>query len=280
MAEVAAGLVARFGFGGSAATGGGGFGNVGGTGKKYNLTATISARNAFNHVNFGTAERHDQFALLRRIDHAGGADPAAVVRAADSEASGSGGRQSKDRDAGCDLRSDIGAWAREEVRLEKTRQIRYQLILHPPFSFQCEFDRMTRPARNLLASRLQIRGAEASEMLHWSLIFLVIAIIAGILGFTGIAGAAMGIAKFLFFLFLVIWLIVFFVGSGKQFKRFVVEAPRRAGRFMDETPSQRRTRAVQSVDASASGRYHCGRKGSIPGGTGRLRSAVPDGGRP
>jgi hypothetical protein len=26
---------------------------VGGTGKKYNLTATISARNAFNHVNFG-----------------------------------------------------------------------------------------------------------------------------------------------------------------------------------------------------------------------------------
>jgi hypothetical protein len=31
----------------------GGFGNVGGTGKKYNLTATISARNAFNHVNWG-----------------------------------------------------------------------------------------------------------------------------------------------------------------------------------------------------------------------------------
>jgi uncharacterized membrane protein YtjA (UPF0391 family) len=50
-----------------------------------------------------------------------------------------------------------------------------------------------------------------SEMLHWSLIFLVIAIIAGILGFTGLAGAAIGIAKFLFFLFLVIWLIVFFV---------------------------------------------------------------------
>ena len=39
------------GFGGP--RGGGGFGNVGGTGKKYNLTATISARNAFNHVNFG-----------------------------------------------------------------------------------------------------------------------------------------------------------------------------------------------------------------------------------
>jgi uncharacterized membrane protein YtjA (UPF0391 family) len=46
-------------------------------------------------------------------------------------------------------------------------------------------------------------------MLHWSLIFLVIAIIAGLLGFTGIAGAAMGLAKILFFVFLAIWLIVF-----------------------------------------------------------------------
>jgi hypothetical protein len=33
---------------------GGGFGGVGGTGKRYNLTFTISARNEFNHVNFGT----------------------------------------------------------------------------------------------------------------------------------------------------------------------------------------------------------------------------------
>jgi len=29
-------------------------GGIGGTGKKYNLTFTISARNAFNHVNYGT----------------------------------------------------------------------------------------------------------------------------------------------------------------------------------------------------------------------------------
>jgi hypothetical protein len=40
------------GFGGGP-RGMGGMGNVGGSGKKYNLTATISARNAFNHVNFG-----------------------------------------------------------------------------------------------------------------------------------------------------------------------------------------------------------------------------------
>jgi uncharacterized membrane protein YtjA (UPF0391 family) len=36
-------------------------------------------------------------------------------------------------------------------------------------------------------------------MLHWSLVFLVIAIIAAILGFGGIAGTAVGIAKILFF---------------------------------------------------------------------------------
>ncbi|HWE51599.1 MAG TPA: TonB-dependent receptor [Bryobacteraceae bacterium] len=32
---------------------GGGFGGIGGTGRKYNLTFTVSARNFFNHVNYG-----------------------------------------------------------------------------------------------------------------------------------------------------------------------------------------------------------------------------------
>jgi hypothetical protein len=43
------------GFGGGRG-GGGGFGNFGGgnTGKRYNLTATITARNAFNHVNYAS----------------------------------------------------------------------------------------------------------------------------------------------------------------------------------------------------------------------------------
>jgi uncharacterized membrane protein YtjA (UPF0391 family) len=46
-------------------------------------------------------------------------------------------------------------------------------------------------------------------MLHWSLMFLVLALIAAILGFGGLAGAAVGIAKVLFFVFLVVWLIGF-----------------------------------------------------------------------
>jgi uncharacterized membrane protein YtjA (UPF0391 family) len=52
-------------------------------------------------------------------------------------------------------------------------------------------------------------------MLHWTLVFLVIAITAGILGFGGIAGAAIGLAKICFFLFLAIWLIaLIFVRRG------------------------------------------------------------------
>jgi uncharacterized membrane protein YtjA (UPF0391 family) len=49
-------------------------------------------------------------------------------------------------------------------------------------------------------------------MLHWSLIFLVLAIIAAIFGFGGIAGAAMGIAKILFFIFLAVWIIALIFG--------------------------------------------------------------------
>jgi len=49
-------------------------------------------------------------------------------------------------------------------------------------------------------------------MLHWSLMFLVLALVAAILGFGGLAGAAVGIAKVLFFVFLVVWLIAFLTG--------------------------------------------------------------------
>jgi uncharacterized membrane protein YtjA (UPF0391 family) len=44
-------------------------------------------------------------------------------------------------------------------------------------------------------------------MLHYALIFLVIAIIAAVFGFGGIAVASAGIAKLLFYLFLVIFLV-------------------------------------------------------------------------
>jgi len=46
-------------------------------------------------------------------------------------------------------------------------------------------------------------------MLHYAVVFLVIALIAGVLGFTGIAGASVGLAKILFFAFLVLFAISF-----------------------------------------------------------------------
>ena len=52
-------------------------------------------------------------------------------------------------------------------------------------------------------------------MLHYSLVFLVIAIIAAVLGFSGIAGMATGFAKILFFVFLVVWLVTFLLGRRK-----------------------------------------------------------------
>jgi uncharacterized membrane protein YtjA (UPF0391 family) len=51
-----------------------------------------------------------------------------------------------------------------------------------------------------------------NPMLHYALVFLVVAIIAGILGFGGIAGTAAGIAQVLFFVFLVLFLVGLVVG--------------------------------------------------------------------
>jgi uncharacterized membrane protein YtjA (UPF0391 family) len=50
-------------------------------------------------------------------------------------------------------------------------------------------------------------------MLHYAVVFLVIALIAAILGFGGIAGAAAGIAKILFLVFLVLAVISLFIGK-------------------------------------------------------------------
>lgn len=49
-------------------------------------------------------------------------------------------------------------------------------------------------------------------MLHYSIVFLVIALIAALFGFGLIASAAAGIAKVLFFVFLVLFLASFLMG--------------------------------------------------------------------
>ncbi len=49
-------------------------------------------------------------------------------------------------------------------------------------------------------------------MLHYALVFLVVALIAGVLGFGFIAGTAAWIAKICFVVFLILFLISFFNG--------------------------------------------------------------------
>jgi uncharacterized membrane protein YtjA (UPF0391 family) len=53
------------------------------------------------------------------------------------------------------------------------------------------------------------------NMLHYTLVFLVIALVAGALGFFGVAGLAASIAKILFVLFLVLFLVSLITGKRK-----------------------------------------------------------------
>jgi uncharacterized membrane protein YtjA (UPF0391 family) len=53
-------------------------------------------------------------------------------------------------------------------------------------------------------------------MLHYAIVFLVIALIAAVFGFGGIAASAVGIAKILFFVFLAMAVISFVVGLLKR----------------------------------------------------------------
>ena len=53
-------------------------------------------------------------------------------------------------------------------------------------------------------------------MLHWTLVFLVIALIAAALGFGALAGTAASIAKVLFLIFLVLWVISLVTRGGRK----------------------------------------------------------------
>ena len=73
---------------------------------------------------------------------------------------------------------------------------------------------MARPLRQEIrvAQAARLKHQPTTAMLHYSLVFLIIALVAALLGFGGIAGAAAGIAKICFFVFLVIWLVTMLMG--------------------------------------------------------------------
>lgn len=50
-------------------------------------------------------------------------------------------------------------------------------------------------------------------MLHYAIVFLIVALISAAFGFGGIAGEAAGIAKVLFFLFIVLFVVSLIFGK-------------------------------------------------------------------
>ena len=55
-----------------------------------------------------------------------------------------------------------------------------------------------------------------SNLLHWAVIFLVVAIVAALLGFGGVAGTAMEGAKLVFWVAIVIAVITFIVSLVRK----------------------------------------------------------------
>lgn len=54
------------------------------------------------------------------------------------------------------------------------------------------------------------------SLLHWAVIFLVIAVVAAIFGFGGVAGTAMGGAKLLFWAAIILFVISAIVGLVRR----------------------------------------------------------------
>ena len=53
-------------------------------------------------------------------------------------------------------------------------------------------------------------------MLHYAVVFLVVALIAAVFGFGGIAASAVGIAKVLFVVFLIMAVVTFLLGLFRK----------------------------------------------------------------
>jgi uncharacterized membrane protein YtjA (UPF0391 family) len=69
------------------------------------------------------------------------------------------------------------------------------------------------PARSLQSlSAAVATNEEKRPMLHYAIVFFVIALIAAFFGFSGVAAGAAGVAKLLFVAFLVVAVISLFVG--------------------------------------------------------------------
>jgi uncharacterized membrane protein YtjA (UPF0391 family) len=55
-----------------------------------------------------------------------------------------------------------------------------------------------------------------SNLLHWAIIFLVVALVAAVLGFGGVAGTAMQGAKLLFWVAIILAIVAFVVSLVRK----------------------------------------------------------------
>jgi uncharacterized membrane protein YtjA (UPF0391 family) len=62
----------------------------------------------------------------------------------------------------------------------------------------------------------RVRAPKESAMLHYAIVFLVIALIAALFGFGGIAAGAVSIAKILFFIFVIMAIVAFVMSIGRK----------------------------------------------------------------
>jgi uncharacterized membrane protein YtjA (UPF0391 family) len=82
---------------------------------------------------------------------------------------------------------------------------------HAPTAKERRFADTSATRRSL--HKIKIRGA---NMLHYAVVFFVIALIAAFFGFGGIAVGAAGIAKILFIVFLIGAVITFLMSLGRR----------------------------------------------------------------
>jgi uncharacterized membrane protein YtjA (UPF0391 family) len=55
-----------------------------------------------------------------------------------------------------------------------------------------------------------------SSLLHWAIVFLVVALVAAVLGFGGLAGTAVGAAKLLFWVAIILAIIAFVANLARR----------------------------------------------------------------
>lgn len=55
-----------------------------------------------------------------------------------------------------------------------------------------------------------------SSLLHWAVIFLVVALVAALLGFGGLAGTAVGAAQLLFWVAIILAIVAFVANMARR----------------------------------------------------------------